>query len=140
MSVRVLRWLIAVLLLFLFVSCRQREAELTSPAVATTVVPTATRTPSPTRTPRPTLAPDGTEQTPRPTRTTEPGDSARPFDSPEYGVQLFMWWKPDIAQRDLQLTKEMGFGWVKQSFAWRDIETHEKGAHNWWHSDTIVQA
>lgn len=55
-------------------------------------------------------------------------------------MHVFMWWKPDIAHRDLTLTKEMGFGWVKQSFAWRDIETNEKGAYNWWHSDQIVDA
>jgi len=146
MLVRTLRWLLALVLLLLLVSCRQNGAEPTSPAVATTPAPTATgtRAPVPTRTPRPaastTATPRSTGGTPAAMDTAEPPEVNRPFESPEYGVQLFMWWKPDIAQRDLQLTKDMGFGWVKQSFAWRDIETHEKGAHNWWHSDTIVQA
>lgn len=63
----------------------------------------------------------------------------RYFESPEYGVQAFMWWRPDLAVRDLQLINEMGFGWVKQNFAWRDIETNEKGEHDWWKADTIVQ-
>jgi hypothetical protein len=53
-------------------------------------------------------------------------------------VQAFLWWQPDLAVRDLQLVKEMGFGWVKQSFAWRDIETNGKGLYDWWKPDTIV--
>ncbi|MCB0027893.1 MAG: cellulase family glycosylhydrolase [Anaerolineales bacterium] len=60
------------------------------------------------------------------------------FASPEYGVQTFLWWRPDIAQRDLALVDEMGFGWVKQHFAWRDIETIEKGSYDWWRPDIIV--
>lgn len=63
----------------------------------------------------------------------------RHFASPEYGVQAFLWWKPDIAQRDVQLVQEMGFGWIKQTFAWRDIETLEKGKYDWWRPDYIVQ-
>lgn len=62
------------------------------------------------------------------------------FDSPEYGIQAFLWWRPEIAQRDLVLVQEMGFGWVKQAFAWRDIETLEKGKYDWWRPDFIVNA
>lgn len=62
------------------------------------------------------------------------------FNSPEYGVQAFLWWRPDIAQRDLALVQEMGFGWVKQSFAWRDVEGIVKGRYDWWHPDQIVEA
>jgi len=62
------------------------------------------------------------------------------FASPEYGVQAFLWWRPDIAQRDLALVKDLEFGWVKQSFAWRDIESIEKGKYDWWHPDQIVDA
>jgi hypothetical protein len=62
------------------------------------------------------------------------------FASPEYGVHAFLWWLPDIAQRDLDLVEEMEFGWVKQSFAWRDIESIEKGKYDWWHPDQIVDA
>jgi hypothetical protein len=61
------------------------------------------------------------------------------FDSPEYGVQAFMWWRPEIAQRDLGLVQDLGFGWVKQSFAWRDIETIEKGNYDWYRPDLIVE-
>ena len=60
------------------------------------------------------------------------------FASPEYGVQTFLWWRPDIAERDLALVNEMEFGWVKQHFAWRDIETLEKGSYDWWRPDIIV--
>jgi hypothetical protein len=66
--------------------------------------------------------------------------AVRPFASPEYGVQAFLWWKPDTALRDLELINEMGFGWVKQSFAWREIEGIEKGQFDWWRSDFIVDA
>ena len=50
-----------------------------------------------------------------------------------------MWWRPEIAQRDLALIRELGFGWVKQSFAWRDIETNGKGLYDWWKPDKIVE-
>ncbi len=61
------------------------------------------------------------------------------FNSPEYGVQAFLWWHLDIAKRDLAAVKEMVFGWVKQSFAWRDIETLEKGKYDWYRPDKIVE-
>lgn len=75
-----------------------------------------------------------------PASATSLSSSRRYFDSPEYGVQAFLWWKPDTAQRDLQLVQEMGFGWVKQTFAWRDIEAITKGEYDWWRPDYIVQA
>ena len=61
------------------------------------------------------------------------------FNSPEYGVHLSQWWHvDDILPRDLELVQEMGFGWVKQVFAWRDIEGDEKGHFNWYRPDRIV--
>jgi len=60
------------------------------------------------------------------------------FESPEYGVHTFMWWLPHIAERDMMLVKDMGFGWVKQAFPWRDIETLEKGKYDWYRPDLIV--
>jgi GH35 family endo-1,4-beta-xylanase len=50
-----------------------------------------------------------------------------------------MWWRPDIARRDLNRVQDLGFGWVKQSFAWRDIETLEKDKYDWWRPDKIVE-
>jgi hypothetical protein len=60
------------------------------------------------------------------------------FDSPEYGIHAFMWWKPDLIEEDLDLVNEMGFGWVKQKFAWREIEGIEKGKFDWYRPDLIV--
>ncbi len=58
--------------------------------------------------------------------------------SPSNAVQAFLWWRPEIAERDIDLVKEMGFEWVKQNVAWRDIEDIEKGAFNWYFPDWIV--
>ncbi|MGH2545059.1 MAG: hypothetical protein ACRDIB_19885, partial [Ardenticatenaceae bacterium] len=49
-------------------------------------------------------------------------DPDHPFASPEYGMQAFMWWRPEVADRDLKLLMAAGFNWVKQDFAWREIE------------------
>lgn len=101
--------------------------------------------PPPTPTLTPTSLPDPVEEA---TDTPEPLPSPSPtsitesayFDSPEFGVQAFLWWKPDIALRDLGLVQEMKFDWVKQAFAWRDIETLEKGKYDWYRPDFIVDA
>jgi hypothetical protein len=62
------------------------------------------------------------------------------FQSPEYGVHLSQWWQVDtVLPRDLELTNEMGFGWVKHIFAWRDIEGHAKGEFNWYFPDRVVE-
>ncbi len=60
------------------------------------------------------------------------------FDSPAYGVHLSQWWDLEALDRDMRLTQEMGFGWVKQKFAWRDIEGHAKGEYDWFRPDWIV--
>ncbi len=62
------------------------------------------------------------------------------FESPEYGIQVFTWWKLDVGARDMDLVRDMGFGWVKQIFAWRDIEQIEKGHYDWYRPDLIVDA
>lgn len=49
-----------------------------------------------------------------------------------------MWWRIDTAARDLDLVNEMGFGWVKQRFAWRDIEDIQPGSYNWHNADQVV--
>jgi hypothetical protein len=51
-----------------------------------------------------------------------------------------MWWKPDRIEDDLALVQEMGFGWVKQNFPWREIEGIEKGEYDWYRPDRIVDA
>jgi len=57
--------------------------------------------------------------------------------SPEYGVHAFLWWRPELAERDLITIINGGFGWVKQNFGWRDIES-KKGQFDWSHTDHIV--
>ncbi|MCA9969573.1 MAG: hypothetical protein KC425_05115 [Anaerolineales bacterium] len=66
-------------------------------------------------------------------------EAVRPlFPSPAYGMHTSIWWKPDVAQRDVNLVTEMGFGWVKQKFPWREIEGIEKGSFDWYRPDLIV--
>ncbi|MFN8471816.1 MAG: cellulase family glycosylhydrolase [Anaerolineae bacterium] len=108
-------------------------------AVAPTSAPAATQVaqaqqPEPTRTPKPTKKPEPTDT---PALPPVPPKKPLHMDSPEYGVQAFLWWRPENAERDLLKVKELGFTWVKQGFAWRDIE-HEKGKYDWSHTDHIV--
>ncbi len=69
-----------------------------------------------------------------------PPPSASPprrVESPGYGFEAYLWWKPEIATRDLGLIREAGFTWVKQTFAWRDIEI-EPGKYDWSRADQVV--
>lgn len=59
--------------------------------------------------------------------------------SPDYGMQAFLWWNWDIAERDLTLIEEAGFTWVKQKVAWRDLEGIRQGHFDWPKSDHIVE-
>jgi len=114
----------------------------TSTATATlvpTFTSTATSTPSPTEKPTPTpLSTPPTTLEPMATPTSSPPKPPR-MDSPEYGMQAFLWWRPETADRDLGLIKEAGFGWVKQNFGWRDIEGAGKGIFDWSRTDRIVE-
>lgn len=60
------------------------------------------------------------------------------FDSPDYGIHTAFWWRPDIAQRDMNLVHDMGFTIIKQKFPWRNIEGEIKGAYDWYRPDLIV--
>ncbi len=134
-----------------------------TPTKTPTVAPTATGTPAPptatpeppTNTPPPPSAtPEAAATTPppaqvtatatqpvKPTATKPPADdgSERGFKSPDYGVQAFLWWRPEIADRDLGLVEAAGFTWVKQNFPWREIEGAGKGQFDWSVTDRIVQ-
>lgn len=105
-------WLLVGLLL---AGCQPAEA----------AVPTATAVPTPTATPLPLMGDEPVIQL---------------FDSPAYGIHTLMWWKPDQMNRDLQFAQDMGFGWVKQKFPWREIEGIEKGRYDWYRPDLIVEA
>lgn len=58
--------------------------------------------------------------------------------SPAPAVHVSLWWNEEMAQHDLALVQAMGFRWIKQTFAWRDIEMIEKGHYDWWRTDRIV--
>jgi hypothetical protein len=58
--------------------------------------------------------------------------------SPDYGMQVFLFWQEEIADRDLKLVEEAGFRWVKQEFAWREIEPVAKGEFDWSRTDRIM--
>ncbi|MEK7324922.1 MAG: hypothetical protein AAB217_06655 [Chloroflexota bacterium] len=91
-------------------------------------------------TPTPTVLPTVAAATPLPLPAILPDLPKLRFESPEYGIQIFTWWKLDVGARDMDLVKDMGFGWVKQIFAWRDIEQIEKGHYDWYRPDLIVDA
>jgi hypothetical protein len=82
---------------------------------------------------QPTAAPE------QPTATVAPvvGNPVK-MQSPDYGMQAFLWWRPEVAQRDMELIRDAGFGWVKQGFAWREIEGQGKGQFDWSTTDRIV--
>ena len=96
--------------------------------------PAATPSPSPGLTPTPIPLPGAPQGIYRPTL-----DNPY-FKTPEYGIQVFTWWNLEVGARDLDLVKDMGFGWVKQIFAWRDMEQIEKGHYDWYRPDIIVDA
>src|SRR5689334_4955023 len=62
------------------------------------------------------------------------------LQSPEYGIQAFLWWNVDnkTAWRDADLVRDMGFGWLKQQVAWRDV-SNARGGYDWYRTDWIVK-
>ena len=74
--------------------------------------------------------------TPSPTAT---ADHAPPtqMSSPDFGANAFLWWRQEIADRDLALMKEAGFRWVRQSFAWEDIQP-QPDTFLWEQADRVV--
>ncbi|MBI1880047.1 MAG: beta-galactosidase [Chloroflexi bacterium] len=60
------------------------------------------------------------------------------MSSPDYGMQVFLFWQEEIADRDLKLVQDAGFRWVKQEFAWREIEGAGKGHFDWGRTDRVM--
>lgn len=166
MSFRVLRLtarLLMVLLVVLLTSCGPR------PPTPAELSPDSPKTPKPTFTPRtassekaPTATPAGPAPTsapvtvaapdlatpaptsaptlePTPTEIPLPAPKSLRMASPEYGMQAFMWWRPEVASRDVQVIRDAGFGWIKVNFGWREIEGAQKGHFDWSHTDKIVE-
>ncbi len=96
-------------------------------------VPPMEVTPTPPMEVTPT--PDDPEVTPTPTL---PRERPERMDSPEYGMQAFLWWRPEVASRDVQVIRDAGFGWVKANFGWREIEP-AKGDFDWSRPDHVVE-
>ena len=62
------------------------------------------------------------------------------FASPEYGLHTAMWWNvTNGGIPDIDMVKNAGFGWVKQKFAWRDVENIKKGEYDVYRIDRIVE-
>lgn len=76
----------------------------------------------------------------QPTISVEPIINQEPvtMTSPDYGMQVFLFWQAEIADRDLKLVEDAGFRWVKQEFAWREIEPVQKGDFDWSRTDRIM--
>jgi hypothetical protein len=65
-------------------------------------------------------------------------DAAQVMSSPDYGMQVFLYWREENADRDLGLVRDAGFRWVKQEIPWREVEGHTKGAWQWHNSDRMM--
>jgi hypothetical protein len=85
-----------------------------------------------------TNTPEPPSPTPKPASALPSVSSGDVMGSPDYGVQGFLWWKPEVADRDLGLIKDAGFHWVKQLFSWQDIEGAGKGKYDWTNADRVV--
>ncbi len=149
------RFLIGTLLfiLCLLTACNGSEEEPTAtPMRETSAAPTdtpvsapATDTPEPaTPSPQPQETATPTRESAQPTAQPEPTPTESGFmpatmESPDFGTQAFLWWRPEVAERDLNLIHEAGFHWVKQSFSWETIEGFAKGHLDWSFSDRVVQ-
>jgi hypothetical protein len=130
----------------------------TPPPTATpalTATPAPTDAPAPTDTPLPSTAPPSSADTPVPeSPSADPAPTDTPelptaiptprppksmhMNSPEYGMQAFLWWRPETAHRDLELIRDASFTWVKQEFPWREIEGSAKGSFGWERPDRII--
>ena len=58
-------------------------------------------------------------------------DLDKVMSSPDYGMQVFLYWQEEVADRDLKLVQDAGFRWVKQEIPWREVEGHAKGTWQW---------
>jgi len=95
--------------------------------------PDPAETPAPLPAEQPTAAPAAPSHT-VPTINNEPVT----MTSPDYGMQVFLFWQEEVADRDLKLVEDAGFNWVKQEFAWREIEGAGKGQFDWSRTDRIM--
>ncbi len=60
------------------------------------------------------------------------------MSSPDYGMHVFLYWREEVADRDLKAVQETGFRWIKQEFPWREMEPKTKGGWEWTNADRMV--
>ncbi|MCE5259510.1 MAG: endo-1,4-beta-xylanase [Chloroflexi bacterium] len=141
--------LLAVALMLSSAACGQKTTTTTEPE-GTAVTAEASAIPTNAPTLYPTVTPHSGEATATLSTmdeaTVTPEATERPLppvqeawlNSPEYGMQVFPWWRPEVGSRDMQVVRDAGFTWVKVGFGWRDIEGAGKGEFDWSRTDTIV--
>jgi hypothetical protein len=117
------------LLFLLFASACSNK----TPPVDTPTPPPSSAAPERITGPAPTSRP----ATPRHPSGNE-GSGPAVMASPDYGMQVFLFWREEVADRDLKLVKEAGFRWVKQEFAWREIEGLGPGVFDWDKTDRVM--
>ena len=120
----------------------QPPTDMPVPPTATATSEPATPTPQPPETATPTAEEEQPATPPQLQATEQPAESGflpATMESPDFGTQAFLWWRPEVAERDLNLIREGGFHWVKQTFAWENIEGAGKGHLDWSFSDRVVQ-
>ena len=161
MNLRCSRIGILLLIVLSLAACRDSDKEPTTTPTKTSIptveieatdtpvppAPTASDTPAPTTptsqaTETATPPAENDQPTPPPQQTEQPAGSGflpATMESPDFGTQAFIWWRPEVAGRDLNLISEAGFHWVKQTFAWETIEGAGKGHLDWSFSDRVVQ-
>jgi hypothetical protein len=61
-----------------------------------------------------------------------------PFTATTHSIHSFLWWDANNAGLQLDWAKLMGFRYVKQIFAWRDMEP-ERGLWSFVEADRVVQ-
>ncbi len=117
-----------------------RPTDTPTPAAKTEASsPTPTLQPTSDADEPPTDTPVSPANTPVPAEPPPASGSPVSMLSPDFGAQAFLWWRPEVADRDLQLMKDAGFNWVKQTFDWELMEGGGPGQYNWEFSDRVVQ-
>jgi hypothetical protein len=110
-----------------------------TPSPSTSETPVETATPEPVTKITAPAEPVPTEEPLEPTTAPAvPAGVPVEMKSPDYGMQAFLWWRPEVAQRDLELIRDAGFNWVKQGFPWREIEGSGKAQYDWSTTDRLV--
>lgn len=115
------------------------QAQPVQPAAEATTAPVEAATTAPVVEPaaQPTPAP-AEQPAPAATQVSVPSSGLTPMASPDYGIQAFLYWRGETADRDLKLINDIKFTWVKQEIPWREIEGAGKGVFDWGNTDRMM--